>query len=207
MKRIFFLISLLIVGISYGQDTINNLKPSKMREHFLDDNYKDWEPDPRYVNNTYTIHLIRGDKRIWISKVRQTNEIYVEETNVINRYSSIAVYDYNTKVIKISGEKFYNFLIGKKKTYDQYGRLIKEEDFNKPYKIGVRELAEIVKERYNIDIIKNNRDISVGRYCNPNPIYTITITIDYSQYREIRIDATTGKTISDKVKDSDLFSS
>ena len=206
MKRIFFLISLLIVGISYGQDTINNLKPSKMREHFLDEDYKDWEPDPRYVNSTYTIHLIRGDKRIWISKIRQTNEIYVEETNVINRYSSIAVYDYNTKVIKISGEKFYNFLIGKKKNYDQYGRLVKEEDFNKPYKIGVRELAEIVKERYKIDIIRINQDIHVYRDCEQKALYYIEIyhinPESYHQYRDIIIDATTGKTISDKIKDS-----
>ena len=71
MKRIFFLISLLIVGISYGQDTINNLKPSKMREHFLDDNYKDWEPDPEYAYNPYDYFLAKGDKRVRIVKYRK----------------------------------------------------------------------------------------------------------------------------------------
>jgi hypothetical protein len=206
MKRIFFLISLLIVGISYGQDTINNLKPSKMREHFLDDNYKDWEPDPEYAYNPYDYFLAKGDKRVRIMKDRPANEIYVKESNIINQYRSFAIYDYNTKIIKSSGEKFYNFLIGKKKTYDQYGRLIKEEDFNKPYKIGVRELAEIVKERYKIDIIRINQDIYVYRDCKQKALYYIEIhhinPESYHQYRDIIIDATTGKTISDKIKDS-----
>ena len=206
MKRIFFLISLLIVGISYGQDTINNLKPSKMREHFLDEDYKDWEPDPSYISNKWDYFLKKGDKRVRIMKDRPANEIYVKESNIINQYRSFAIYDYNTKIIKSSGEKFYNFLIGKKKTYDQYGRLIKEEDFNKPYKIGVRELAEIVKERYKIDIIRINQDIYVYRDCKQKALYYIEIhhinPESYHQYRDIIIDATTGKTISDKIKDS-----
>lgn len=208
MKRIFFLISLLIVGISYGQDTINNLKPSKMREHFLDDNYKDWEPDPRYIKSStpFDYFLAKGDKRVRIVKYRKKNEISVEETNVINRYNSFAVYDYDTKIIKVYGEKFYNFIIGKEKIYDQYGRLVKEKDFNKPYKIGVRELAEIVKERYKIDIIRINQDIHVYRDCEQKALYYIEIyhinPESYHQYRYIIIDATTGKTISDKIKDS-----
>lgn len=208
MKRIFFLISLLIVGISYGQDTINNLKPSKMREHFLDDNYKDWEPDPKYIKSStpFDYFLAKGDKRVRIVKYRKKNEISVEETNVINRYNSFAVYDYDTKIIKVYGEKFYNFIIGKEKIYDLYGRLVKEEDFNKPYKIGVRELAEIVKERYKIDIIRINQDIHVYRDCEQKALYYIEIyhinPESYHQYRYIIIDATTGKTISDKIKDS-----
>ena len=208
MKRIFFLISLLIVGISYGQDTINNLKPSKMREHFLDDNYKDWEPDPKYIKSStpFDYFLAKGDKRVRIMKDKWEKEIFVKESNIINQYNSSAVYDYDTKVIKYYIEKFYNFIIGKEKIYDQYGRLVKEEDFNKPYKIGVRELAEIVKERYKIDIIRINQDIHVYRDCKQKALYYIEIyhinPERYHQYRYIIIDATTGKTISDKIKDS-----
>ena len=177
-----------------------------MREHFLDDNYKDWEPDPEYAYNPYDYHLMKGDKRVRIMKDKWEKEISVEESNIINQYNSAAVYDYDTKVIKYYIEKCYNFIIGKEKIYDQYGRLVKEKDFNKPYKIGVRELAEIVKERYKIDIIRINQDIYVYRDCKQKALYYIEIhhinPESYHQYRDIIIDATTGKTISDKIKDS-----
>ena len=133
-------------------------------------------------------------------------KIFVKESNIINQYNSSAVYDYDTKVIKYYIEKCYNFIIGKEKIYDQYGKLIKEEDFDKPYKIDIRELAEIVKERYKIDIIRINQDIHVYRDCKQKALYYIEIyhinPESYHQYRYIIIDATTGKTISDKIKDS-----
>ena len=83
---------------------------------------------------------------------------------------------------------FYNCQIGIWKNWSKTGKLIKEVDYDEPYKLGVKDIITLVKSKnFNIDLLDMNLLLNVDRYNRSVPIYNIiSITKPNTRGQEIR---------------------
>ena len=168
-------------------------------KHYSEDQYKDWQPDEFYVAFPDEKYLKKGDERVRI--ILDEKNIQVEKSNIKSPYKYVYVYFLKTKSLGIYQEYLYNMPINTYQEYDEIGKLIKIIDNNKPYKISKDDLITILQQRLSINLLDVSKKIDVSRSEKPMPHYIIMISQNPSRVlRWIKIDGTTGKIISDKIK-------
>lgn len=190
-KIISILISLVLMLSCKAQ---NN---GTMR-YFNENNYKDWSNDEKYLSSISeeSKYLKNGNERV---KIRFYNDrIVVTKSNVIHPITTIYTYYPSSKALKAMGKDFYQSPFGITKEYDEQGKLIKEINSDKPYKILIDDVVAKVKEKYNINLENREEKGSLNRYLssqlNNQPIYEINLAIKDEPYKMkyFLIDGTTG---------------
>lgn len=144
MKNIILLSLFLLVNNCDAQKTNNNLNNSKMK-FYNENEYKNWKWDPKFCSNENPCKdddksLMNGNERarIFIFK----NNIQVERCNVISPYKDLYVYYLNNKSLRNYGKSFYSTNVGIWKEYNEKGILIKETNWDEPYKISIIEVVK-----------------------------------------------------------------
>ena len=167
--------------------------------------FKDWEKDNLYVQMyDWDRFLKKGDERVRI--IKTDSFIQVEFSNIANPYKNKNKYDIRTKRLILQSYFFYNCQIGIWKDWSKTGKLIKEVDYDKPYKLSVKDIITLVNQKFNIDLLDMNLLLNVDRSIRSVPIYIISITKPNTRGKEIRyitISADNGKILFDKMLSSE----
>ena len=163
--------------------------------------FKDWEVDTSILNcNPATTYLKKGDKRAQIIMDENFKQVRISDTNT--PYEQVFQYYIKTGVLRKGTTLFYGMSIGKTYTYNEKGKLIKEENWDAPYKVSVEELIAICKQKLNLDLMDISLDLTIRRYDKENPIYIIRIpdpdTMTGIEAKYITISATNGEILLEK---------
>lgn len=173
-------------------------------ENFNETVYKYWDLDPMYCTTTFPckendIYLMKGDERVRI--IKDEKNIQVEKSNINNPNKYTYVYFTKTKTIHAYGKSFYHCFVGTDKEFNINGLLVKQIDWDKPYKFSIEDLIKKIKNELNIDLMDISKKIDVTRSEQPKPVYTIMVPQKPSRIlRWIKVDGTTGEIMSDEVK-------
>lgn len=134
----------------------------------------------------------------WVS----VDKYYLEETTLPNsNYSIYKMFFYDTKTLQVIGKQFYRMQIETWKKYDKGGNEIEITDYEKPFRISIKELDSKMK-KMKIDIMLPNTSVSVLRSTEPNPTYTVITAAtpeNDMDKRFITIDGLNGSVLSDKI--------
>ena len=167
--------------------------------------FKDWEVDTVYVQMyDWDRFLKKGDERVRI--IKTDSFIQVEFSSITNPYKNKYKYDIRTKRLILQSYFFYNCQIGIWKDWSKTGKLIKEVDYDKPYKLRVKDIITLVNQKFSIDLLDMNLLLNVDRSIRSVPIYIISITKPNTRGKEIRyitISADNGKILFDKMLSSE----
>jgi len=167
--------------------------------------FKDWEVDTVYVQMyDWDRFLKKGDERVRI--IKTDSFIQVEFSNIANPYKNKNKYDIRTKRLILQSYFFYNCQIGIWKDWSKTGKLIKEVDYDKPYKLRIKDIITLVNQKFSIDLLDMNLLLNVDRSIRSVPIYIISITKPNTRGKEIRyitISADNGKILFDKMLSSE----
>ena len=167
--------------------------------------FKDWEVDTVYVQMyDWDRFLKKGDERVRI--IKTDSFIQVEFSSIANPYKNKYKYDIHTKRLILQSYFFYNCPIGIWKDWSKTGKLIKEVDYDKPYKLSVKDIITLVNQKFNIDLLDMNLLLNVDRSIRSVPIYIISITKPNTRGKEIRyitISAYNGEILFDKILSSE----
>ena len=167
--------------------------------------FKDWEVDTVYVQMyDWDRFLKKGDERVRI--IKTDSFIQVEFSNIANPYKNKNKYDIRTKRLILQSYFFYNCQIGIWKDWSKTGKLIKEVDYDKPYKLRIKDIITLVNQKFSIDLLDINLLLNVDRSIRSVPIYIISITKPNTRGKEIRyitISADNGKILFDKMLSSE----
>ena len=197
MIRIFFLTLLLLINSCKAQN--NNLNSNNMK-YFNKEKFKDWEVDTSKLVFPGTTYLKKGNDRVEISIGEKTKQIKL--TNIIDPYMYVYRYYAKTDILMQESKFFYSVLIGKTYTYNEIGKLIKEENWDAPYKVSIEELITICKRKLNLDLMDISLDLTIRRYDKENPIYIIRIpdpdTMTGIEAKYITISADNGEILLEK---------
>ena len=189
MKKRVLYILLLLSLVCKAQDS--NMK------YFNEEQFNDWEKAGVFSKEER--RLRKEDKEVHI--FNKDDYISIVISSKINSFKESFVYSVKTKICITYIKRFKNVIVLVKK-YDEQGNLIKEENYEKRYKISIEKLIEIAKEKLSIDINLPKYRIGVSRYDydeNRIPVYIITIPSFYAWFsRIISIDANTGEILFDK---------
>ena len=162
--------------------------------------FKDWEVDTSKLVFPGTTYLKKGNDRVEISIGEKTKQIKL--TNIIDPYMYVYRYYAKTDILMQESKFFYDMPIGKTHTYDEKGKLIKEENWDAPYKVSVEELIAICKQKLNLDLMDMSLDSTIRRYDKENPIYIIRIpdpdTMTGIEAKYITISADNGEILLEK---------
>ena len=142
-------------------------------KYFSIERFKDWEVDTSKLVFPGTTYLKKGNDRVEISIGEKTKQIKL--TNIIDPYMYVYRYYPKTNILMQETKFFYSVLIGKTYTYNEKGKLIKEENWDAPYKVSIEELITICKRKLNLDLMDMSLDLTIRRYDKGNPIYIIRI--------------------------------
>ena len=188
MKKRVLYILLLLSLVCKAQDS--NMK------YFNEEQFNDWEKAGVFSKEER--RLRKEDKEVHI--FNKDDYISIVISSKINSFKESFVYSVKTKICITYIKRFKNVIVLVKK-YDEQGNLIKEENYEKRYKISIEKLIEIAKEKLSIDL-NLPRSPNVHRYDydeNRIPVYIITIPSFYAWFsRTISIDANTGEILFDK---------
>ena len=135
--------------------------------------FKDWEVDTSKLVFPGTTYLKKGNDRVEISIGEKSKQIKL--TNIIDPYVYVYRYYPKTNILMQETKFFYSVLIGKTYTYNEKGKLIKEENWDAPYKVSVEELIAICKQKLNLDLLDKSLKITIHRYNEEKAIYIIRI--------------------------------
>ena len=167
--------------------------------------FKDWEVDTVYVQMyDWDRFLKKGDERVRI--IKTDSFIQVEVSSIANPYKNKYKYDIRTKRLILQSYFFYNCQIGIWKDWSKTGKLIKEVDYDKPYKLRIKDIITLVNQKFSIDLLDMNLLLNVDRYNRSVPIYIISITKPNTRGQEIRyitISADNGEILFDKILSSE----
>ena len=163
--------------------------------------FKDWEVDTSILNcNPATTYLKKGDKRAQIIMDENFKQVRISDTNT--PYEQVFQYYIKTGILRKGTTLFYGMSIGKTYTYNEKGKLIKEENWDAPYKVSVEELIAICKQKLNLDLMDISLDLTIRRYNKENPIYIIRIpdpdTMTGIEAKYITISADNGEILLEK---------
>ena len=163
--------------------------------------FKDWEKDNLYVQMyDWDRFLKKGDERVRI--IKTDSFIQVEFSSIVNPYKNKYKYDISTKRLILQSYFFYNCQIGVWKNWTKTGKLIKEVNCDKPYKLSVKDIITLVNEKFSIDLLDMNLLLNVDRSNRNVPIYIISVTKPNTRGKEIRyitINADNGEILFDKI--------
>ena len=192
MKNAIIIISLMVINVCFSQKR-------QTMEYFNIDKYKDWETNNDYSSAEESKFLKKENKKVEITIDK--DKTYVTQSENQNPYENIFVYSNKTKMCIAFYREFYGINIGKMMQYDENGKLIKEKDYDKPYKFSLKEVIEKIKKEYEIDLEDLTQRCVLERFesveLNKKPLYTAYLRnndtpgiMDY-----IVIDGTTGETL------------
>lgn len=201
MKTFYlYIVLLLSLGCKAQEFDLRSMK------RFDEKVFKDWEVDTRYVQMyDWDRFLKKGDERVRI--IKTDSFIQVEFSNIANPYKNKNKYDIRTKRLILQSYFFYNCQIGIWKNWSKTGKLIKEVDYDEPYKLSVKDIITLVNQKFNIDLLDMKLLLNVDRYNRSVPIYNIiSITkpnIRGLEIRYITISADNGEVLFDKMLSSE----
>ena len=195
MKALYLYIVLLFsLGCKAQEFDLRDMK------RFDEKVFKDWEVDTSKLVFPGTTYLKKGNDRVEISIGEKTKQIKL--TNIIDPYMYVYRYYPKTNILMQETKFFYSVLIGKTYTYNEKGKLIKEENWDAPYKVSVEELIAICKQKLNLDLMDISLDLTIHRYDKENPIYIIRIpdpdTMTGIEAKYITISADNGEILLEK---------
>ena len=194
--KTFYLYTLLLLSLGCKAQEFD-LRDMK---RFDEKVFKDWEKDNLYVQMyDWDRFLKKGDERVRI--IKTDSFIQVEVSNIANPYKKKYKYDIRTKRLILQSYFFYDCQIGIWKDRSKTGKLIKEVDYDKPYKLSVKDIITLVNQKFSIDLLDMNLLLNVDRYNRSVPIYIISITKPNTRGQEIRyitISADNGEILFDK---------
>ena len=167
--KIFFvyIVLLLSLGCKAQEFDLRGMK------RFDEKVFKDWEVDTSKLVFPGTTYLKKGNDRVEISIGEKSKQIKL--TNIIDPYVYVYRYYPKTNILMQETKFFYSVLIGKTYTYNEKGKLIKEENWDAPYKVSVEELIAICKQKLNLDLLDKSLKITIHRYNEEKAIYIIRI--------------------------------
>ena len=200
MKTFYlYIVLLLSLGCKAQEFDLRDMK------RFDEKVFKDWEVDTVYVQMyDWDRFLKKGDERVRI--IKTDSFIQVEFSNIANPYKNKNKYDIRTKRLILQSYFFYNCQIGIWKDWSKTGKLIKEVDYDKPYKLRIKDIITLVNQKFSIDLLDMNLLLNVDRSIRSVPIYIISITKPNRRGKEIRyitISADNGKILFDKMLSSE----
>ena len=200
MKTFYlYIVLLLSLGCKAQEFDLHDMK------RFDEKVFKDWEVDTVYVQMyDWDRFLKKGDERVRI--IKTDSFIQVEFSNIANPYKNKNKYDIHTKRLILQSYFFYNCQIGIWKDWSKTGKLIKEVDYDEPYKLSVKDIITLVNQKFSIDLLDMNLLLNVDRSIRSVPIYIISITKPNTRGKEIRyitISADNGKILFDKMLSSE----
>ena len=194
--KVFYLYIVLLfsLGCKAQEFDLRNMK------RFDEKVFKDWEVDTSKLVFPGTTYLKKGNDRVEISIGEKSKQIKL--TNIIDPYMYVYRYYPKTNILMQETKFFYSVLIGKTYTYNEKGKLIKEENGDAPYKVSVEELIAICKQKLNLDLMDISLDLTIHRYDKENPIYIIRIpdpdTMTGIEAKYITISADNGEILLEK---------
>ena len=200
MKTFYlYIVLLLSLGCKAQEFDLRDMK------RFDEKVFKDWEVNRQYVQMyDWDRFLKKGDERVRI--IKTDSFIQVEVSNIANPYKNKNKYDIRTKRLILQSYFFYNCQIGIWKDWSKTGKLIKEVDYDKPYKLRAKDIITLVNQKFSIDLLDMNLLLNVDRSIRSVPIYIISITKPNTRGKEIRyitISADNGKILFDKMLSSE----
>ena len=200
MKALYLYILLLLSFSCKAQEF--DLRDMK---RFDEKVFKDWEVNRQYVQMyDWDRFLKKGDERVRI--IKTDSFIQVEVSNIANPYKNKYKYDIRTRRLILQSYFFYDCQIGIWKDWSKTGKLIKEVDYDEPYKLSVKDIITLVNQKFSIDLLDMNLLLNVDRYNRSVPIYIISITKPNTRGQEIRyitISADNGEILFDKMLSSE----
>ncbi len=112
------------------------------------------------IGNEYKFSLPDG----MIVKQVEYSDNYQEERKYQNNPNSL-VFSYNKEgSLIIRGYNFYDNPVGIWKYYSNSGTLEKEENWDKPYLFSIADLIHLMKQKYDVDIMKENNVFMFNRF-------------------------------------------
>jgi hypothetical protein len=221
MKTLIITIALVLALISCKsqiKDTLinKNVKKDTM-EYFDIEKYKKLQPNPKYLGQGFYIDT-NGDEIRVIGSLTGPNVEIKKKNSPITTYWSF----YKNSVQKRVAQKIYYTPVGISKEFDTHGELIKEINHDLPYKFSVESVCELIKEEYDIDLMKVPDDPDKNRlvyicsriekeevYENDfRPIYEVLFFYrgkgDDIPSKRVIIDGTTGKILYERLYNSEF---
>ena len=195
--KTFYLYTLLLLSLGCKAQEFD----LRSMKRFDEKVFKDWEVDTSILNcNPATTYLKKGDKRAQIIMDENFKQVRISDTNT--PYEQVFQYYIKTGILRKGTTLFYGMSIGKTYTYNEKGKLIKEENWDAPYKVSVEELITICKQKLNLDLMDISLDLTIHRYDKENPIYIIRIpdpdTMTGIEAKYITISADNGEILLEK---------
>ena len=168
MKTFYlYIVLLLSLGCKAQEFDLPNMK------RFDEKVFKDWEVDTSKLVFPGTTYLKKGDKRAQIIMDENFKQVRISDTNT--PYEQVFQYYIKTGILRKGTTLFYGMSIGKTYTYNEKGKLIKEENWDAPYKVSIEELITICKQKLNLDLLDKSLKITIHRYNEEKAIYIIRI--------------------------------
>lgn len=196
---ILFLISNYQCNSQIKNKTCNDLNKQKNMKILNINIYNDWKIDTKYSITKNDKFLKKMDERV---KILDFNDkIKIERLNVNNPITNFYFYFKSNNSLQLKGQTFYTIEYDIWKYYDETGKLIKEIDFNKPYKFSISDLINKFNKEHNLDLENPKTVFSLKRYVEKEylniPIYEVGINKDsYSNVVEYYlVDGNNGKTL------------
>ncbi|MFK7002085.1 hypothetical protein [Flavobacterium oreochromis] len=199
MKKIatsFLLLLALNCKSQIKKQDISNIKKDTM-EIFNIEKYKNLKKDMN-VSGYGNYILENGDKiRVESGKDYYSERITKNNTNL----STYKEFFASNKSIKKTVNFLHNIHFGIAKEYDEQGKLIRETNYNLPYKYTIEDLATKMNNQYQIDIYNIKQIHSINRYEEKKhlkiPLYEVW---SYHKTNPLKltcyiINGTTGETI------------
>lgn len=180
-----------------NKDKTPHLINKNSMKQFILEEYKDWEYDDSYTSST--------DEHRFLKKGNEKAEIYFHSSGIQLRLKSVnspfeKVFGYSNSTKSLLGEavEFYGVPIKKNIQYNEKGQIIKEIDYEKPYKFSIEDLIEKIKEEYNVDLGDKREGAFAGRR-EKNGIFYYEVNLESKKEPQkidyILIDGNTGKTL------------
>lgn len=166
-------------------------------EYIYDKVYKDWEKDPLYFSTENHKFYKKGDERVEITIY---DDAIVElKKNVKTPYVIVKSY-YPNKRLRYSGKNFYQIHCGKWLEYNEGQRLIRETDWDEPYKFSIADVIKKIEVEYDVDLNNINEGCNVERFIAENdigPVYEVMLKSkdDFLKRDYLLIDGLTGVTL------------
>ena len=173
MKKLF--LSILILNLINCKGQINKNENSEIKkndmEYFDINKYKNLPVNPK----TGLQILENGDEVQYFKGSGEKD--FIVNINHKSNYQTVKGYHESNKSLKIKGQRFYGFNIGKWLHYDETGNIIKEINHDLEFKLSVEDLARMMIEKYNIDIYDVQKTDEVRRFVDSVktklPIYEV----------------------------------
>lgn len=198
MKDILFIALLFVLTACHGQNqSINNDSKNDSMQVLDLTKYTSWEIDNYYSPSTGDQFLKKGLERVKILDFK--DKIKIERSNINSPITHNYMYDKNTKRLQLEGQVFYTANYGVWNYY-QGGKLVKEEDMDKPFKFSIPDVVNKFKKEYHVDIENPKNVFRFNKLEEKDklhiPIYEIGLnTSSPSVWTFYLIDGNTGKTL------------